>query len=103
MDYTIKYSEQAEMDLDGLSNYIIYILKNAKAANDLLKEFHEKLLNLTGTPRLYAYSRVKKAASMGLRCFTFGNYIAYYYVNDIDLTVVIARIFYQRQDYENAF
>jgi plasmid stabilization system protein ParE len=103
MDYTIEYSEQADLDLDGLINYITYMLSNAKAANDLLKLFREKLLTLTSTPRLYAYSRVKKAARMGLRCFAFGKYIAYYYVNDIDHTVVIARIFYQRQDYENAF
>ena len=101
MSYKVKLSIPAETDLDGIVRYIVFKLKNPQAARDLLDEYDPKLANIASNPRLYGLSRIERLARMGYRRFDFGNYVAFYTIDEPNRTVFIVRIFYQRQDYAN--
>jgi hypothetical protein len=42
MKYKVKHSLPADLDLDGIVNYIAYRLKNPKAASELLDQYEKK-------------------------------------------------------------
>ena len=99
MGYEVKQTIPAEHDLYGIVNYIVYKLKNTKAAASLLDEYKSKLTSLKANPRLYGLSQSDRLARMGYRRFVFGNYIAFYTIDELNKTIFIVRVFYQRQDY----
>ena len=101
MDYRIETSAPALNDLYGVTHYIAFILNNPKAADDLLETYSEKLNALCKSPRIYPLSRIKKLAAKGYRRFDFGNYLAFYKIDEENRIVYIVRIFYQKQDYRN--
>ena len=93
MTYKIRQSIPAENDLDGIIHYIALKLKKPEAADGLLNEYQKKLLNLKDNPRIYGLSRIERFARMGYHRFDFGNYIAFYTIDDRDKIVYIVRIF----------
>ena len=99
MGYKVKQTIPAEHDLDGIVHYIAFKLKNPKAASDLLDEYKSKLASLNDNPRLYGLSQTERLARMGYRRFVFGNYIAFYTIDEFSKTIFVVRIFYQGQDY----
>ena len=103
MNYKIIHSVPADLDLDGIIHYIIFRLKNSTAARDLLEEYEKKLAGLRQNPRLYGLSQIERLARLGYRRFAFGNYIAFYTIDEENRQVYIVRIFYQKQDYEKVF
>ena len=101
MTYKVILSTPSLLDLDGIIQYISTTLKNPKAANSLLKDFEEILDNMGKSPRLYPVPRLKRLASRGYRRFTFGNYIAFFMIDEKKQQIYIVRILYQKQDYGN--
>ena len=99
MSFDVLQSAPAVFDLDNIIHYIAIRLSNPKAARDLLGEYEDRLTNLRDSPRLYGPARAKKLAGMGFHQFNFGNYIAFYKIDDEEQKVYIVRIFYQKQDY----
>ena len=103
MHYSVKQSLEALFDLDGIINYISGRLNNKKAATDLADQYYEKLSNLRVSPGIYPLSANEELARRGYRHFSFGNYIAYYTIDDRNKVVYITRIFYKRQNYLDDF
>jgi len=101
MAYEIDFSAPALLDLDGITHYIAFVLKNPKAADDLLKVYTGKLRALKKSPRIYPLSQIKKLADKGYRRFSFGNYLALYTIDEENHKVHIVRVFYGKQDYIN--
>ena len=95
MNYKVIHTIPAEQDLDGIVHYITFKLKNQKAAGDLLDDYKRKLSRLKDNPRLYGFSQIERLARMGYRRFVFGNYIAFYTIDELNKNVFILRIFYQ--------
>ena len=87
--------------MDGILRYISLRLNNKDAARTLLDEYENRLTNLRETPRLYGLTQLERLARRGYRRFVFGNYIAFYSIDDIEKKVYIVRIFHQNQDYED--
>ena len=101
MGYDVIQSTPASLDLDGILLYITTQLKNPAAAGALLKEYESRLDNLRESPRFYGPALIEDLARAGYHRFFFGNYVAFYKINDEERKVVIVRIFYQKQDYAN--
>ena len=99
MDYNVKRAASAEADLEGIYSYITFRLNNPKAAADLANQYEKRIITLQESPRLYGLSQNPELARRGYRYFTFGNYIAYYTIDEANHIVNIARIFYQKQNY----
>ena len=99
MLYTIIRAPSATLDLDNILLYITEQLKNPTAAASLLVEYEKKQSILCESPRFYALSKNERLGRKNYRCFIFGNYIAYYNIDDTNQTVNILRIFYQKQNY----
>ena len=101
MDYKVEHSAAASRDLDGITHYITYTLKNPAAADNLLKDYAAKLDNMRKNPRIYPLPHIKRFADKGYRKIGFGNYIAFFTVDEAKYKVYIIRILYQKQDYMN--
>ena len=101
MVYKIIHSTPAALDFDDIIFYIAQQLKNPTAASALRDEYNEKVAILRESPRLFGLAPAEDLARSGYQRFTFGNYIAFYLINDEEKKVHIVRIFYQRRDYEN--
>jgi len=101
MGYDVMHTAPAAQDFDGIIQYTVSRLNNPAAASALLDEYEERLANLRESPRFYGSARIERLARAGYHRFTFGNYIAFYKINDKEKKVFILRIFYQKQRYEN--
>ena len=101
MGFKIIHSAPAALDFDDIIFYITHQLKNPTAASALRDEYHEKLAILRESPRLYGLVPNEELARAGYHRFFFGNYVAFYHINDEEKKVHIVRIFYQRRDYGN--
>ena len=101
MGYKILHSVPAELDFDSIIHYITVSLNNPAAARNLRDEYYEKLAMLKESPCLYSAAPIEELARSGYHRFSFGNYIAFYQINDEEQKVNIIRIFYKRQDYIN--
>ena len=101
MGFDVIHAKPAILDLNGIVHYIAVRLQNPAAASALLDEYEDRLANLRENPRFYGPVRMERLARLGYHRFSFGNYFAFYKVNDEEQKVVVLRIFYQKQDYEN--
>jgi len=99
MSFKVLQTTPATLDLDSIIHHIAIRLKNPKAANDLLDEYEKRLANLQESPRFYGPARIQRLAGTGFYQFNFGNYTAFYKIDDEEHKVYIVRIFYQKQDY----
>jgi len=100
MSFKIVHSIPATLDLDGIIHYIAFRLNNPTAASNLLDEYENRLTNLRESPRFYGPAHIESLAHRGFHQFSFGNYIAFYTINDEEQKVNIIRIFYKKQNYE---
>ena len=100
MAYKVLQSDSSELDLDKILTYIAEKLSTPKAAADFADALDEKYEALERQPYMYELSRNKRLARLGYRRIVIDNYIALYLVNDERREVIIARIFYGKQNYE---
>ena len=102
MAYNVRIMEKAEEDLSEIVDYISDMLKNQKAANNLLEDFLKEKENLVGNPYMYPLSDNPVLQSEGYHRFLFyRNFIALYLIDDEEKIVSIMRIFYAKRDYAN--
>ena len=92
----------SEEDLSEIVDYISDMLKNQKAANNLLADFLKEKENLVENPYLYPLSDNQVLQNDGYHRFLFyKNFIALYLIDDEEKIVSIMRIFYAKRDYAN--
>ena len=101
MTFDIAHSAAAALDLDNMVHYIAFQLNNSTTASNLLDEYEYRLSNLKDSPRFYGPARNERLARMGYHTFSFGNYIAFYKIDEKKNNVNIIRVFNKKQDYLN--
>jgi toxin ParE1/3/4 len=98
MEYRVKLSEQAAVDLDKIMGYISDELYNPQAAERFYHLVHEKLGLLSENPHMYPLHHYEKLRGKGIRFAVIGNYLLLYIADDIHAVVNIARILYSKRD-----
>lgn len=99
--YRLYFTPIANDDLDRIYRYIAGHLDAKKAANDLMDEIETSIMRLSDFP--YSGSPVEEDIlnSRGYRKLIVNNYIVFHLIDESEKQVIIMRVLYGAQQYEN--
>ena len=97
MSYHLHITSVAERDISQAVDYIEFVLKNPKAADDLLEETDQKINALLPFPQEHPIVEDKLLAAWGIRFTQIKNYLAFYVVEENQVTVI--RFLYAKSDW----
>jgi len=88
MSYHLHITSVAERDISQAADYIEFVLKNPKAADDLLEETNQKINALLPFPQEHPIVEDKLLAAWCVRFTQVKNYLAFYVVDENRVTVI---------------
>ena len=97
MNYHLHITSVAQRDISQAADYIEFVLKNPKAADDLLEETDQKINALLPFPQEHPIVEDKLLAAWGVRFTQIKNYLAFYVVEENQVTVI--RFLYDKSDW----
>lgn len=98
--YTIEYLPIARRDMVDIAKYIGVKLANPDAADRLAEEIVETAEKLTDMPYRCPLHIPIKPLKHEYRKLIVRNYIMFYWINEDEKLVTIARVVYSVRDYE---
>lgn len=98
--YRLEYLPIAKQDMTEIAKYISHTLSNPAAAENLANEMIESADRLADFPYSNPVHITPKPLKHEYRKLTVRNYIVFYWVNEDEKTITIARVIYARRDYE---
>lgn len=101
MRFEIILTEQAEMDLREIYEYISFELQAPLNAEKQLSVFEHHLSNLADFPEGHRLYDQEPWKSRGLRMLPMGNYLAFYLPNNEQQTITVIRIMDGGRDIES--
>lgn len=99
--YCLKITPKTNEDLEEIYSYIANELFNEDAAENLIKKIELSIMRLKEFPFSCSFVADEILKNKGYRKLIIENYIAFYIVNESDKQVVIIRILYDRQKYQD--
>ncbi len=99
MSYRIHITSAAERDLNRAADYIEFILKNPKAADDLLDEAERQINLLADFPQKSSPADDPVLASWGIRFVIVNNYLAFYTIDEQRSLVIVVRFLFQKSNW----
>ncbi len=100
-NYELKITTKASEDLDEIYAYIASEINNETAALNLLDDIEKSILGLKKFPFSCSYVEDINLKRKGYRKLIVKNYIAFYIVKEKDKKVIIMRVLYGRQNYQD--
>lgn len=88
MSYNLHITNVAQRDISQAADYIEFVLKNPKAADDLLEETDQKINALLPFPAEYPVVEDRLLSSWGIRFIQIKNYLAFYVVKENQVTII---------------
>ena len=101
VSYSLKFTPKASEDLEQIYSYITEKLFNPIAANDLLEKLENSIKNLKDFPYSSNLVLDEFLKSKGYRKLIVDNYIVFHLINEAEKQVVIMRILYGAQQYQD--
>ena len=98
--YQLECLPIAMRDMVEIARYISQELYNPQAAEKLANEMVEAAEKLTMFPYSKAIHFTQKPLMHEYRRLVVRNYIMFYWVNELDKTIIIARVIYARRDFD---
>ncbi len=98
MTFEIEISNQAEIDLRGIYEYIAFELNSPRNADGQLAWIEESIMNLDHMPDRYRKYENEPWNSRGLRLMPVDNYCVFYIPNTEEAIVTIIRVMYGGRD-----
>ncbi len=99
--YSIKITPTASQDLDDIYRYIAYELVNEDAAENLMDRIESSVMRLKDFPLSCNLVADEMLRDKGYRRLIVDNYVAFYIVDKVGKQVVIMRVLYGRQKYQD--
>ena len=99
MNYDIRITHAAERDMLNAADHIEFVLKNPKAANDLLDETEKQINSLRNFPKQFRPVDDPVLSSWGIRFIIINNYLAFYIIDEHKKIVIIVRFLYQKSNW----
>ena len=99
--YRLKFTPKASEDLEQIYIYISQKMFAEIAANNLLEKIESSVMRLESFPYSCSYVSDDALKSKGYRKLIVDNYIVFYLVNETDKQVIIMRILYGAQIYQD--
>lgn len=100
-NYSLKITPKAAEDLDNIYSYISKELYAENAANNLLNKIETSIMTLKKYPFSCNYVSDEFLKLKGYRKLIIDNYIAFYLVKEEEKQVIVIRVLYGKQKYEN--
>lgn len=99
MNYNIHITAAAERDMINASDHIEFVLKNPKAADDLLDEAELKINSLSEFPEKFKLIDDPVLASWGIRFVVVNGYLAFYIISEEAKQITIVRFLFQKSNW----
>lgn len=99
MTYDIHITATAERDLIKASDHIEFVLKNPKAADDLLDKAEFQINSLANFPEKFRLVDEPILASWGIRFVMVEGYLAFYVISEETHSVNIVRFLFQKSNW----
>lgn len=99
MSYSIHITATAERDMINASDHIEFVLKNPKAADDLLDEAELKINSLSDFPEKFRLVDDPVLASWGVRFVVVNGYLAFCVISEELKQVTIVRFLFQKSNW----
>lgn len=96
--YEVVYSPAALDDLRDIYAYIAQKLQVPNIARDQVNRIREMARSLSLMPSRYAMVDWEPWKTMGMRKVSVGNFVVFYTVDGVSMTVTIVRIVYGGRD-----
>ena len=100
-NYTIKMTPKAAEDLDNIYQYISKELFATSSATNILERIEKGIMGLREFPFSCNYVADEYLRNKGYRKLLVGNYIVFYLIEEENDQVIIMRVLYGKQKYEN--
>ena len=97
MNYHLHIASVAQRDISQAADYIEFVLRNPKAADDLLEETDQKINALLPFSQEHPIVEDELLAAWGIRFTQIKNYLAFYVVEENQVTVI--RFLYAKSDW----
>jgi len=97
--YKPSYLEAARQDIVEIANYITNELKNPIAASQLVKEIINTVNKICAFPYMYPLYFPLDNLKKEYRKVSVKNYLLFYFVDEENKLVSVARVIYARRDY----
>ena len=97
--YQLEYLPIAKQDMVDIVKYISHDLCNPSAAETLAEEMIESAERLTEFPYINAVYQAVKPLRREYRKLIVRNYIMFYWIDEGEKRVTVARVVYARRDY----
>jgi len=98
--YELGYLPIAMQDMTEIARYISQDFCNPSAAEKLANEMIVAVENLIAVPYVNAIHHTIKPLKQEYRKLIVKNYVVFYWVDENEKKVVVARVVYFRRDYE---
>lgn len=99
MSYQIHITSAAMRDLNSAADHIEFVLKNPKAADDLLDEAEKQINSLSDFPEKFRLADDPILASWGIRSVIVDNYLVFYTIDKTKNLVIVVRFLYQKSNW----
>ena len=99
MIYDVYITAAAERDLLRAADHIEVVLKNPKAADDLLDEAEAQIFSLADFPEKFKLVDDPVLASWGIHFVMVNNYLAFYVISEETHRVTIVRFLFQKSNW----
>lgn len=100
-NYTIKVTPKAFEDLDEIYGYIANDLYNEDAAGILMEKIETNIMRLKYYPFSCSYVSERLLKEKGYRKLIVDNYIVFHLVKEAENEVLIMRVLYAKQKYQD--
>lgn len=99
MNYNIHIAASAERDLIRAADHIEFVLKNPKAADDLLDEADKQINSLSDFPEKFRLVDDPVLASWGIRFVIVNGYLTFYTISEEENLVIVVRFLFQKSNW----
>ena len=102
MRFHVELSELAEKQYDHILSYVLNVLKNPQALQNIMDEFDNTIETLENQADTFGYCKSKRLKEMALHKigFTKHRYLFVYRIQGDQ--VIIEGMYHELQDYENS-
>jgi plasmid stabilization system protein ParE len=99
MSYKTHITAAAERDLIRAADHIEFVLKNPKAADDLLDEAEKQINSLADFPEKFRLVDDPVLASWGIRFVIVNGYLAFYTISEEENLVIVVRFLFPKSNW----
>ena len=97
----VVFTQPAEYDLTDIEYYIFFELENPQASDRIVDGIVAAINSLRTFPTGYPLVRDILLKNLGVRMTYFENYNIFYTYNEMEDTIYVIRILYNRADWQN--